>query len=230
MQAEEEWRKCLVNNPIIPVELWRIFWYQVGAMDELNVDDEKFKNSLKEYFINNNDLTRTYNALAGKENPGKTQQEIKNIAWSKCYEEGKAWYKQKCSALEGMRRFNYAIKGNTNFVEIVQSGHWKVDLLNRQVDEKGVDTSLAVDLVTLTNNYDVAVVFSGDADMIPALNFAKHNGKHVAVIDLIKGYPPEDKGRQSSTRLKSASDFVIPIYEMDLVAKKIAKPRTRKVS
>ena len=59
--------------------------------------------------------------------------------------------------------------------------------------------------------------------MIPSLSYAKQQGKHVAIVDLIKGYPPERKGRQFSTRLKSHSDFVVPIYEMDLVSQGIGQ-------
>ncbi|MGC8774968.1 MAG: NYN domain-containing protein, partial [Chlorobaculum sp.] len=113
-------------------------------------------------------------------------------------------------------------------IEIIESGHWKVDLLRKRVTEKGIDTSLAVDLVTLVNSYDVAVVISGDADMIPSINYAKQQGKHIAVVDIINGYPPEKKGRQSSSRLKSHSDFTVPIYEMNLVTGGIGQKRQEK--
>jgi uncharacterized LabA/DUF88 family protein len=92
--------------------------------------------------------------------------------------------------------------------------------------EKGLDTRLAVDMVTQVNNYDVAILVSGDADAIPSLNHIKREGKQVCVIEFIKGYPPEAKGRQSSSRLKVAADFVTQIYEMDLVRQKLARPAT----
>lgn len=223
--AFDVWKQSYLGTAVPPAKLLRVFWYQVGNMDELRLDDQGLINNLKIFYEASKDLTRNYCAIAGKDNPGKSQEEVKEIAWQMCLQEGKAWYEKKKTALEGMRRFNHAVRGNTDFVEIVESGHWKVDLLRKQVDEKGIDTALAVDLVTLLNGYDVAVLLSGDADMIPSLNYAKQQGKHVAVIDIIKGYPPESKGRQSSTRLKNASDFVVPIYEMSLVQKGIAKPK-----
>jgi uncharacterized LabA/DUF88 family protein len=41
---------------------------------------------------------------------------------------------------------------------------WKVNFLHKWVEKKGVDPSLAVDMVALQDNYDVAVVMSGDTD------------------------------------------------------------------
>lgn len=227
-KASEAWKECFVGDSSFAIQLWRVFWYQVGHIDELNLSNPTLETNLKGIFEKNKLLYRPYMAIAGKENPGKSTDDLKEIAWSTCFEEGKDWYKAKQSALEGMKRFNFAVRGNTHFVEIVESGHWKVDLLRKQITEKGIDTSLAVDLVTLINSYDVAVVISGDADMIPSLSYAKQQGKHVAVVDLINGYPPEKKGRQSSTRLKSHSDFVVPIYEMDLVSKGIGQKLRQK--
>lgn len=215
--AAKEWKNCLVAGSDFPIQLWRVFWYQVGQIDDLKFDNPDLEKYLRISFEDSKELNRSFMAIAGKENPGKSQKELKDIAWKTCFNEGKIWYEAKLNNLEGMRRFNFAVRGNTNFIEIVESGHWKVDLLRKHVIEKGIDTSLAVDLVTLVNSYDVAIVMSGDADMIPSLNYAKQNGKHVAVVDLINGYPPEKKGRQSSTRLKSHSDFVVPVYEMELV-------------
>lgn len=194
--AFDVWRQSHLGTTVPPAKLLRVFWYQVGNIDELRLDDQNLIDNLKIFFESSKDLIRIYMAIAGKDNPGKSAQEIKDIAWQMCFDEGKVWYAKKKTALEGMRRFNHAVRGNTDFVEIVESGHWKVDVLRKHVDEKGIDTALAVDLVTLINGYDVAVLISGDADMIPSLNYAKQQGKHVAVIDLIKGYPPENKGKE----------------------------------
>lgn len=221
--AAKEWKKCFVAGSDFPIQLWRVFWYQVGHIDDLKLDSADLEKNFRSSFEDSKELNRSYMALAGKDNPGKNQKELKDIAWDICFNEVKNWYEAKLNNLEGMRRFNFAVRGSTNFIEIIESGHWKVDLLRKRVTEKGIDTSLAVDLVTLVESYDVAIVMSGDADMIPSLNYAKQNGKHVAVVELINGYPPEKKGRQSSTRLKSHSDFVVPIYEMELVKSGIGR-------
>jgi uncharacterized LabA/DUF88 family protein len=46
--------------------------------------------------------------------------------------------------------------------------------------EKGIDTLLAIDLVRfgISNSYDVAVIASSDADMLPAVEFAATLGKN----------------------------------------------------
>ena len=39
----------------------------------------------------------------------------------------------------------------------------------------------------------------------------------------VRGYQPEQKGRGFSSKIKLSSDFVVRIYEMELVAKGYAK-------
>ncbi len=69
---------------------------------------------------------------------------------------------------------------DTPYVE-VRLGIWKQrgDIMV----EKGVDVMLATDLVThaYKDNYDTAIVVSGDADFYPALQAVKDVGKHVEV-------------------------------------------------
>ncbi len=63
----------------------------------------------------------------------------------------------------------------------VKLGIWKQR--GSTMVEKGVDVMLAVDLVTRAykNNYDTAIIVSGDADFYPALQAAKDVGKQVEV-------------------------------------------------
>jgi uncharacterized LabA/DUF88 family protein len=77
-------------------------------------------------------------------------------------------------------------------------------------------------MLALEINYDVAVVMSGDADSIPSMNYVKTRDKVVAVVEFHKGYPPEKKGRGYSAHLDLAADFVVHIYEMELVSKGVA--------
>jgi uncharacterized LabA/DUF88 family protein len=57
-----------------------------------------------------------------------------------------------------------------------------------QTVEKGVDTLLATDLIRLavSNAYDVAVVSTLDADLLPAVEFVQSGGKKV----IQAGFPP----------------------------------------
>jgi len=64
---------------------------------------------------------------------------------------------------------------------------------NVKKKEKGVDITLAVDLVdfAIKNKTDVLIVFSGDADFTPAMNLAQNNNKEVFSVSLAKGYSRE---------------------------------------
>lgn len=50
-----------------------------------------------------------------------------------------------------------------------------------RIVEKGVDVKLAVDMVAhaAQDNYDTAILISGDGDFSDAVNFVKNRGKHV---------------------------------------------------
>lgn len=120
-----------------------------------------------------------------------------------------------------MRRFHQGVRVGTDVIDVYEHGHWKVDFLHKWVEEKGLDTSLAVDMVALQDNYDVAVVMSGDTDRIPSIRHMKGRGKHIAAVEFVNGSPPENKGRTFSSRLKEHADFVIRIYETELLRLKI---------
>ena len=55
---------------------------------------------------------------------------------------------------------------------------------NGKLFQKGVDVHLAVDLVShaFRNNYDIAVVCSGDVDMLESFKIVKSLGKRIVVI------------------------------------------------
>ena len=62
-----------------------------------------------------------------------------------------------------------------------------------QMVEKGVDVMLATDIVVhaMRDNYDTAIVVSGDADFYPALEAARTAGKHIEVIAFEVNLSPE---------------------------------------
>ena len=222
-QCVESWKYIYLDASEARARISRIYWYEVGSMDEWDLTSSDAEQSLKESFGRHADLKRSFMALAGQQNQGLSQSQLHEKAWESCFGQIRDWYQAKQNSLDGIKRFHYAVQSQTDFIDIIECGHWKVDMLNRKVEEKGLDTSLAVDMVTQVPHYDVAILVSGDADAIPSLNFVKREGKHVGVIEFIKGYPPESRGRQSSSRLKVAADFVPQIYESDLVQQNIAR-------
>ena len=205
--ALDDWRECAVGDVIPFCQLLRVFWYQVGDIDNINLDSDVVRQNLQNVFERSKDINKFYMALAGRENPRKNKQEIKKIAWEMCFSDSEEWYESKCDFLYRMRAFNSKVQSETHFIEIIESGHWKVNFLGRQVSEKGIDTSLAVDLVTLIDSYDIALVVSGDADMIPSIKYAKQRGKQVGVIEFIGGYPPEKKRPPILYSLKESLRF-----------------------
>jgi uncharacterized LabA/DUF88 family protein len=144
------------------------------------------------------------------------------VAFQEYLKDARAWYPKKVQQIEKLRRFHHGVQAENDFIEIIECGHWKVDLLRRDVEEKRLDTTMAVDMVTLCDTFDVGLVISGDADAIPAIRHIKRSGKSVGVVEFLKGYPPEKRSKQSSSKLKNQADFVIQVYEMDLERKGIA--------
>ena len=136
--------------------------------------------------------------------------------------ETREWYESKRRALERKKRFYHGVQAATDFVEIRQEGHWKVDLLHHTVNEKGLDTSLAVDMVALQETYDIALLISGDADGIPGINYVKSRAKHVGVAEFRRGSPADFPTKGTSSRLKIAADFVVQVYEADLLRRNLA--------
>src|SRR5919109_346885 len=149
--------------------------------------------------------------------PGEDQTKIHTEAWSMCFAAFQEWYTRKTEILDGMKRFYHGVRSSTDFIDIIECGHWKVDFFNQSVSEKGLDARLAVDMVALMASYDVAIVLSRDADSIPSIDHIKLHDKQVATVEFVGGHPPEKKGRGFSSRLKLSADLVLRVYETELV-------------
>lgn len=218
--------KSTFDGPVLSPQLHRVKWYEVGSLDEWNLTDMKAQSALRDLFERDKDLKRSYTALASQKMPDSPPADVTREAWTMCLNDARQWYDERRNLVDGFRRFHYAIRSGTNFIDVVECGHWKLDLLHRSAVEKGLDTRLAVDMVTLIDNYDVALLVSGDADNIPGLDYVRSKGRHVGVIEFLPGASPaEKKGVASSSRLKIAADFVVQIYEKELVDRGLAKRR-----
>ena len=73
--------------------------------------------------------------------------------------------------------------------------------------QKGVDVQIAVDLVTNAhlNTFDIAVLFSGDIDLIESLKTVKNLGKNVILISHYKNIAKE---------MRKEADFFIDLQKM----------------
>lgn len=70
--------------------------------------------------------------------------------------------------------------------------------------QKGVDTLLATDMVTMAflNHYDVAILVSGDGDLAPAIDAVKAAGKQIIAATF---------SRSRSTAITQSADQEIPL-------------------
>jgi len=222
-QSIDNWKKCLYPDHNRQCELKRVYWYGVGSIDDIDLSDPKTQSNLQGYFKQTGSVLKSYLAEASKRHPGYTQEQIFLEAWKLCFDEFSEWYAKKKGQIEKFNKFYYALKRDTDFIDVITSASWKVDLFRQTVNEKGLDTTLAVDMVALRDNYDVAILISGDADNIPSLKYVKSQNKSVGVVEFLKGYPPEKRGMQSSSNLKQEADFVVQLYEMEMISKGIGE-------
>jgi uncharacterized LabA/DUF88 family protein len=225
--AVKSWRESFNSPSDPPAQLVRTYWYTVGSIDEWNLGSAEVQAHLHARFEEDRECAANWLEKAGKHfaNMGVKHDltKVAEKAWAMCFDDFKLWYENKKQTLDKMNRFHHAIEASTDFIEIRRQGRWKVDFFAKKVEEKGLDTSFAVDMVGLHANYDVAILLTGDADGIPSVNYVKNLDKHVAVVEFLKGYPPEKRGRNFASRLRVAADFVVQVYEMELVKQGIAR-------
>lgn len=222
-EARVAWASATNETDRVPCRLQRIYWYAVGTIDEWDLSLAQSQTALRNAFSRDREVRDSWLAITGKANPGVTGQALEDKAWASCFADFRQWYEGKRRILEGMRKFHQGVRISTDLIDVHERGHWKVNFLHKWVEEKGLDTALAVDMVALQENYDVAVVMSGDADSIPSIRHMKSRGKHISAVEFVNGSPPETKGRTFSSRLKEHADFVIRIYETELLRLKIGR-------
>jgi uncharacterized LabA/DUF88 family protein len=227
-EAQTVWVEATHQSEKVPSELRRVYWYAVGSMDDWDLTLAQSQTALRDAFSRDREIVDYWLSVAGRMNPGLRGAALDDKAWAACFNDFRVWYEKKWGILHGMRRFHQGVRVSTDLIDLIEQGHWKVNFLHKLVEEKGLDTSLAVDMVALQDNYDVAVVVSDDADSIPSIRHMKGRNKHIAAVEFINGSPPENKGRTFSSRLKEHADFVIRIYETELLRLKIAARPTPK--
>lgn len=202
-----------------PIQFSRAYWYVVGSMDQWNFEDERARKHLRERFEREGEIRDYWRGVAAKKSPTN----IEETAWALCLEDLRAWYEGKAALLDGMRKFHFAFESASSFVEICRVGRWKVDLLWKVLNEKGIDTSVAVDMVGLVDTYDVAVVITGDADGIPSIQYIKRRGKQVGVVEFVADTALPRGAKTFANQLKQATDFVIQIGIGSLLEKSVAR-------
>jgi uncharacterized LabA/DUF88 family protein len=194
-----------------------VYWYAVGGIDDWDLQNPQSRSALRQAFTRDAEIRALWMTRVSMGNPNLPEAELEEEAWQACYGDFRDWYHAKIRAIDGMRRFYAGVRASSDLIDIREAGHWKVNFLHKWVEEKGLDTALAVDMVALQDNYDVAVVLTGDADAIPSIRHLKERGKHIAAVEFVGGGAADTRGRAFSSRLKIHADFVLRVFEKDLV-------------
>jgi Uncharacterized conserved protein len=216
-EAVKVWQEVTLQMPTEPALLQRVYWYAVGSVDEWDLASPQSRAALRGAFVRDAEIRALWMTRVSASNPNLPEAELEEAAWQACAADFRDWYVQKVRAIEGMRRFYAGVRASSDLIDIREAGHWKVNFLHRWVEEKGLDTALAVDMVALQDNYDVAVVVSGDADAIPSIRHLKERGKHIGAVEFVSGSAADARGRAFSSRLKVHADFVLRIHENDIL-------------
>ena len=221
-QAVEWWRSTLASPSPPPAQHVRVYWHVVDTMDEWDLTNPKTRQHLIERFQDDRELHGRWMAEAAHKPGGTEPGRGEGIALNLFLEDCHSWYEKRQSVLGGMNRFHHAVEAATDIIELCRCGRWKVDLLHKVITERGLDVCFAVNSLALADSFDLAILIGGDPDGVASVEHLKSMGKQVAVVELLKGHASEFPGRGFATALKLAADFVIPIYEMDLVKRQIA--------
>ena len=216
-EAVKVWHEVTLQTAPAVAQLRRVYWYAVGTVDEWDLSSPQSRSALRGAFVRDAEIRALWMTRVSASSPNMPEDELEEAAWQACAADFRDWYGQKVRAIEGMRRFYAGVRSSSDLIDIREAGHWKVNFLHRWVEEKGLDTALAVDMVALQDNYDVAVVVSGDADAIPSIRHLKERGKHIGAVEFVGGSASDTRGRAFSSRLKVHADFVLRIHEQDIL-------------
>jgi uncharacterized LabA/DUF88 family protein len=71
-----------------------------------------------------------------------------------------------------------------DYLEFRRCGSITYNLLTNDFErEKGIDVKLAIDLLLFKDISDLAILFSGDQDYVPAIQSYKDSGKHIFAVN-----------------------------------------------
>ena len=210
--AIEAWSSSFLSPLSENVALSRVSWYVVGSMDHL---DAHLFNGIKKVFQEDETLKRLYAEETGSVLGSEE-------SWEAFMKDVRLWYDRKTKSLADQKNFYRKMQLHCDFIDLKEVGHWKLDFAHRSTNEKGIDTKFSVDMVTQRDNFDLAILISGDADGIPAIEYLKSQGKAVTVVDFVQDHQEYGKGNYFSQKLKASSDFMTSIKIEDLISANIA--------
>lgn len=205
-------------------------WFFSKIAQELNAREF----SVRWYVINELDyhphadwVHDSWETLMEKIRDEAIQEELKRKTTAKGKQRTIEWYRKVCRENRELMQRRLAewhamqdkISEEHPFVRFHRPGWQPCFLLDPERKlgrEKGVDIGLAVDLIHHLPDYDLAILFSGDGDYVPAIKIAQAAGKKIALMEF--EFRNGDPLRSISRRLKALSDITINVPFGDLAA------------
>lgn len=206
------WSSSFTDPKAAIAQLVRIHWFGLVSMDDIEQPD-----SLREDYFRAPDVNSHFKAKAAgvaKQTP-QSEEALQELGWQLFVDEARQWLDSKRKSLDGIKRFHRNLQ-QTNFMDLHETGHWRLDFLRRQAVETGNDTALAVSMVAYAPHYDIALLITSDADAIPSLQHLRNQGKQVIAVEFLHD-KSHNRSRHASNRLKAEVDMVIPVYTRDLI-------------
>ena len=228
-QSVQYWGRTFADGcPWPSAQHSRIYWYVVGKMDEWDLNDPKAEARLRQDRFELNPRLRDSYLEDISSPPSRTppRPPRNEEAWNLCFaRDPRVVREQAAGGSERKKRFYHGVQAATDFVvEIRQEGHWKVDLLHHTLNEKGLDTSLAVDMVAAPGHV---------RHRHPDLGRRRRHRDQLrqGAARSTSGSPSSRRGATRPTsrpkgprrpHLKIAADFVVQVYEADLIRRNLA--------
>lgn len=188
----------------IEFERVRTYWYVINELFSVPYLPTPTRD--QEHFI------RVYSQEADRSETeiGRLQQqELKEL-----YNESIRWMKAIEKEEKGWRRIQRYIEQNNSRIQFRRSGSLKINIVRKDFDgEKGVDVTLATDMIALADIYDVAVLVSGDQDYLSAVRRIKEKGKWAVNVSFLDSSGKVLPG--GATRLNEHTDW---FYQIDYEA------------
>ena len=103
-RAVQEWGQSFSDRSAPPgCQLYRVFWYQIGSIDRIDLNDPKTQSYYRAQFDADEGLKRLYLPLAASRTTSKSPADIATEAWRLCLQDKREWYNSRLTMLESMR-------------------------------------------------------------------------------------------------------------------------------
>lgn len=152
----------------------RAYWYVIQTLDSYPWKFPSEPDSLKRLLCRHNPFRQELESLDGIELRNRMRDMVCQL---------KQLEVKMRRRFDGWRIIQDGIANRHPAIEFRRAGAICHNLFTHQLGkEKAVDVKLATDLIVLRDNYDVALIVSGDQDYVPAVQAVKDFGKRVVNV------------------------------------------------